>query len=139
MRYKGESMVRAKLEVSAACCRLHATGNLPDEVSIDILKGLQKTSVDRFSSYFAMQLQRVQEANLVPGCQRAWGHHTYYKETEFILIQALEFHKFSQVKELGSGPIQYPCHNCGELGHRVRTCDKPRNEDRIAQNVKKFN
>ncbi len=38
MHYKGERMVRAKLEVSAACCRLHEAGNLPDKVSIDILK-----------------------------------------------------------------------------------------------------
>ena len=84
---------------------------------------------------------------MVPGDQQAWGHLARYKEITFILIEVLEFHhslvienewlipkghKFSQIKELGSGPIQYLCHNCGELGHRIKTCDKPRNEDSIA-------
>ena len=51
MRYKGESMVREKVEVSAACHRLDATGDLPEDVTIDIIKGLTKTSIERFSSY----------------------------------------------------------------------------------------
>ena len=76
MRHKGENVVRAKIEVSAACRCLAATGDLPPSASLDVLKGLQRTSVERFKNFYAAQQIKVKEANLVAGGARAWGHES---------------------------------------------------------------
>ena len=50
-RHKEESVVRAKREVSGAYRRLDGTVDPPSSASIDIIKGLQQTSVERFKKF----------------------------------------------------------------------------------------
>ena len=64
-------MVRAKREVSAACHRLDGTGDLPSSASIDVIKGLQQNSVERFKKFWSIQQHKVEEANLIPRGQQS--------------------------------------------------------------------
>ena len=61
-----------------------------------------------------------------------------------MLTQAHEWHipkgaEFGQMQATTHDPSKYPCHNCGGIVNRVKDCDEPKNEKRIAKNVKKFN
>ena len=49
---KGENVVRVKKELLAVCKRLSASGNLPDETTVDILEGLHKCSNKLFRDLF---------------------------------------------------------------------------------------
>ena len=137
--------------MSAACRRLDGTRDLPSSASIDVIKGLQQTSVERFKKFWSIQQHKVEEANLIPGGQRAWGHETALDKINWILTQALEFYdvlttshewnvpkggKFAQVKVLTYDPSKLPCWNCGKPGCRVRKCSGQKDKKCITE---KFN
>ena len=54
-----------KKELLAACKRLSASGNLPDETTADILEGLQKCSNMLFCDLFGGLAREEQKASLI--------------------------------------------------------------------------
>ena len=142
-RIKGENVVIAKKEVLAVCCRLHSTGELPEETTIDVLKGLKRCSVKSFRDLFDSYLQDATKASLEMSSTRPWGHSNVYDEVEMFMLKAVEYyhnlhtanqwnipkgHKFSVAANA--------CWNCREEGHGATECPKPRNKSELKKTIR---
>ena len=150
-KYPGESVVKAKIPLMAACKRLHAVGQLDDDATTDVLQAFVKCSVPKFVNVFSLMLQECERANILPGGPRIWGHATTMDELTYVVSLAQEhFGNIHQVHEWnvpkgGKGahaatvtPANQTCWNCEKPNCTPSTCSQPRDEARIAKNRKEY-
>ena len=149
-KYPGESVVKAKVPLIAACKRLYAVGQLDDNATTDVLQAFTKCSVPKFVSVFSLMLQECERANIIAGGPRIWGHSTVMDELTYVVSLAQElFGNIHRVHEWnvpkgGKGahaamtPAEQKCWNCEKPGCTPSTCSQPRDEARIAKNRKEY-
>ena len=146
-KLRGESVVLAKKELVAVCKRLDAARDLPEDTPLDIIKGLQKCSVQPFCNYFAHQLHDATKASLnVTTVGAAQGY--VMSEVNEILTEALDlYHSLCTTNQwnipmghkLGAslGTTNVTCWNCGG-NHTLKDCTEPHDEVQIAKSRKEF-
>ena len=141
-RIRGENVVIAKKEVIAVCKRLDCTGDLPDETTIDVLRGLQRVSVVEFRDVFHSYHQEAMKSSLEVSGSRPWGHSTTLEEVVYLMSIALDYYINLNVSGRWSIPKGHKyaaaCWNCDAEDCNVRICKKPKDERKIAANRKKF-
>jgi hypothetical protein len=146
-RIKGENIVTAKHEVLAACRRLYASGNLPNEATIDVLKGLENCSVQAFRDIFALYWQDATKVSLDLISVCPFGFDNCMDKINMFMNKAVDFyhslctsnqwnipkgHKFSAAVTQGK------CWNYKQDGCHTSTCPKPRDEGKYKKNHEEF-
>jgi len=149
-RYQGENVALAKKELLAVCSRLCEAKVLPQETPVDLLTGLSICSVDSFKTLFEHKLQQS-KVDALEG-DRYLTQPEIMAEVRGILSRAVSYYsslstssmwllpqKKQQANVFGtpSGTTNF-CWNCGKQGHGLDQCREPRNEDKIAENRRKW-
>jgi hypothetical protein len=141
-RIRGENVVVAKKEVIAVCKRLDCTGDLPDETTIDVLRGLQRVTVVEFKDVFHSYHQEAMKSALEVSGSRPWGHNSTLEEVIYLMSLALDYYINLNVSGRWTIPKGHKfaaaCWNCDDEHCNVRICTKPKDEKKIAANRKKF-
>ena len=89
---RGESVVVAQCEVVAVARCLDATGDLPDETTVDVLTGLTKCSCPHFREVFKSYLQDAPKESLELTNVRPWGHTRVLDEVIMFMDKALSYY-----------------------------------------------
>ena len=137
----------AKKELVAVCNRLCAARDLPEDTPLDIIKGLQKCSVQPFRDYFAHQLQKAMKVSLNVSTVGAVQSYVMSEVNE-ILTEALDlYHSLCTTNQwnipvghkLGAslGTTNVTCWNCGG-NHTLKDCTEPHDEVQMAKSRKDF-
>jgi uncharacterized membrane protein YgcG len=149
-KYPGESVVKAKIPLMAACKRLYAVGQLDDDATNDVLSAFVKCSVPKFVTVFSLMQQECTRAGIMPGGPRIWGHQTIMDEVTYVVALAVEHfgnintvHEWNVPKGKGAhaaigSPVDQTCWNCGKPNCKPSTCPEPKDEARIAKNRKEY-
>jgi len=90
-KLRGESVIIAKKELVAVCKQLDAARDLPEDTPLDLIKGLQKCSVQSFCHYLSYQLQEATSASmnaLIMGAAQGY----VMSEVNKILTEALDLY-----------------------------------------------
>jgi len=145
--------------VLAVVRRLNEANELPTETVVDVLTGLTLCSVDSFKKLFESYLQDVQKEYLLSTFGRISNKDTL-SQVMFYLNNAAIYYRNLNMSEAwavgdshgrltnmideakgpsgGSGGSRGTCWNCGKPNCNVRICPEPKNEQRIAENMRKF-
>ena len=153
-RIRGESVVVAKRELMAVCKRLDATGDLPDETTLDIIKGMKRCSVKTFRDLFTAYEQEAIKANLEVGDHRPWGHTSVMDEVLWVLQTAVDYfhslnttdawnipkgsHRLNAGYTGGGGGFTRKCWNCNKEGCHAESCPEPKNQEMINKNKDEY-
>ena len=149
-KYPGESVVKAKIPLMAACKRLYAVGQLDDDATTDVLTAFTKCSVPKFVSVFSMMLQESTRAGIMPGGPRVWGHKSIMAEVYHVVALGVEHygnintvHEWNVPKGKGAhaaigSPADNKCWNCGKPNCKPSTCPEPKDEARINKNRQEY-
>lgn len=149
-RYQGENVALARKELLAVCSRLCEAKELPQETPMDLLTGLTLCSVDDFRGLFEHKLQQSRVESLEGN--RHLSQVEIMGEVRVLLNYAAQFYgslnmsdKWNQTKSprvdmfgKPTGTTTSVCWNCGKQGHTVDNCTVPRNEEKIAENRRKW-
>ena len=157
--YEGEDVMKAVSHIRGVIKRLRglertdSTGNVietkvPSDLSKTLLEIFQTSSDTKFNKMFENLFLAGFQASITKG-------EAGYGLPEYILKQAESYYSALYASDYGwTGEVQKknasvftaagaagserPCFNCGGLGHDFASCTKPKNEDRVKQNRKKY-
>jgi hypothetical protein len=137
-KIQGENISIVTKQLRAVCVRLDDIGALPEETPQDILKGLTVCSVQVFKDVFQHQANEER----INALRHIHGSGTRpIERVKQILQEANDLYDSlstsNQWVGYKSGRVS-SCWNCGGP-HGVGKCTKPKDEQRIADNRRKFN
>ena len=146
-RYQGENVALARKELLAVCGRLSEAKELPQETPVDILTGLTLCSVEQFTTLFAHKLQQMKALSLEGN--KHLSQSEIMAEVRVLLSQAAQYYSSLNMSDYWNlprnqrvnavnTPTEIKCWNCGKSGHGLDKCKDARNEDRIAENRRKY-
>eukprot|EP00956_Cyclotella_meneghiniana_P028265 scaffold65213_cov39-Cyclotella_meneghiniana.AAC.4 len=145
-RYTGENVLVVQEELLGVCRRLDAVGALTDEHVMDILTGLSICGNSRFRKKYE-HLKQGAEFNLLP-LEGVTMYSSPLDKIEAILDNAATTYSsfclanqwLKVIKQNIAGVVATvnACWNCGEEGHGVGKCTKPKDQARITKNKEAF-
>jgi hypothetical protein len=136
----------ARKELLAVCSRLAEAKELPQEMPVDLLKGLTLCSVDEFKTLFGHKFQVAKAESLEV------NHHLSQPEimgaVRVLLASAAQYYNSLNMSDNWNLPqnqrlnafgtslgAKNSCWNCGKPDHSLNQCTQPQNEERIAEIV----
>jgi hypothetical protein len=145
-RYTGENVLVVQEELLGVCRRLDAVGALTDEHVMDILTGLGICGNIRFRKKYE-HLKQGAEFNLLP-LEGVTTYSSPLEKIEAILDNAAmtyssyclanQWLRVTKQNIAGIVATVNACWNCGEDGHGVGKCPKPKDQARITKNKEAF-
>ena len=149
-RYTGENVIVASEEVLGVCKRLNSVRALQEDHVLDILMGLSVCSNSRFRATFEHLKQSAELDNLTV-LKSIDPLSSPMDKIEAILEKAVDMYDNLSMAQLWIKPSKHggnalqsiiqavnKCWNCGETGHGVGQCKKPKDQARIEKNRKAF-
>jgi hypothetical protein len=147
--FEGENVERAVSLLRGAERRLRNTeSGVPQDFSKWVLDIFQTSSVDAFNAQFALyngMFSLGRKVTTAPMIQPTPGE--LYRLAEQTYLELVSIDAWTGITTKGSshtgltvGPAPHTlvCWNCGESGHNVSTCSKPKDQQRIAAGRAKF-
>ena len=149
-RYTGENVLLVSEEIIGVCKRLDSVGALQEDHVIDILTGLSICGNSCFRSMFELLRQSADLGNM-NFLDTIDPLDSPMDKLEAVLEKAVDVYDKLCTAQLWIKPgrgggnalnsiVQAVsvCWNCGESGHRVGECKKPRDQKTIDKNKKAF-
>ena len=135
---RGENVAVAEKEINVVCSRLNEVKALPDETIVDVLTGLTNCSVPEFTKLFDFLLQaaRVEALDI-----NATSSGDTLKSIKDIMSKAVDaYHALCTAGKwyVNHTRVSLACWNCGKEGHSCQNCEKPLDQDKIQDAMKKF-
>ena len=148
-RYTGENVMVVEEELQCVGKRLSADGSLTHDHVIDVLTGLCICSNTKFKSVFHHLLSNAELDCLQLVLPNVPLNPTPLETLEAVLDKACDMYNhlcianaWIKVKDrtsaLNTIVVKRNCWNCGEEGHTVGDCTKPRDEATISRNRDAF-
>ena len=142
----GENVLVFSSTAKNICKRLAEVGSLPSDAATDILEGLVKATHKEFSNTFAHFRTLANQSLLSDASLK---NKTVLEKIMMYLTEAEDLYVVYTVNNTwkykhassyftGEGRVDLICFNCGKVGHGVRDCKEPTNQDRIDKNVAEF-
>eukprot|EP00956_Cyclotella_meneghiniana_P009509 scaffold13164_cov56-Cyclotella_meneghiniana.AAC.1 len=144
-RYTGENILVVQEELLGVCRRLDAVGALTEEHVMDILTGLSICGNIRFRKKYE-HLKQGAEFNLFP-LEGVSMYSSPLDKVEGLDNAATTYSSFCLANQwlkvtkqnlAGVVATVNACWNCGEEGHGVGKCPKPKDQARITKNKEAF-
>ena len=131
------------------CSQLCKAKELPQELPVDLLTGLTLCLVSQFTTLFEHKLQQVKAASLEGNTHLS--QFEIMAEVRVILAQAAQYYGSLNMSDYWNlphnqgvnafgapAPVEVKCWNCGKSGHGLDKCKEARNDDKIAENRRKW-
>lgn len=149
-RYTGENIIVVEEEVIGICKRLASVGALLEEHVIDILQGMTICGNARFKDTFKHLKQSADLGHLTI-LEGVTADSTPLEKIEAVMAKGIDMYDMLCLAGVwlpnsdkgGTGGrmntivgMVNACWNCGETGHGVARCPKPKDQARIAKNKK---
>ena len=139
LKYSGENVDTAQVEMTAIATRLSEVGQLPSDAVDDVLEGLKKCSHEEFKNTFS-QFKTLKKQTLL-NVGGLTGSTLENIETIFEQASSL-FTEYCLAEEWNYGDSKQKgyvnsCFNCGG-DHGVRKCPRPIDEAKVERNRKAF-
>ena len=137
-KIKGENVFFAAKQLTAVAKSLARVDALTDEAVGDIMDGLSKGSVTKFTEVF--KLESTMHRSVQTSTTYCGGSQTALTTILAILSKATDLYNSLSTGNswhIPSGGRVHSCWNCGE-DHGVTKCKKPKDQARIQANKKKW-
>ena len=152
--YEGEDVMKAVSHIRGIIKRLRglertdATGHVietkvPSNLSKTLLEIFQTSSDNKFNKMFEHLFLTGFQASITKG-EAGYGQPEYIlkqAESYYSALYALDYGWTGEVQKntksvftaAGETGTDWPCFNCGGLGHDFASCLKPKNEEQVKQ------
>eukprot|EP00956_Cyclotella_meneghiniana_P029569 scaffold72032_cov23-Cyclotella_meneghiniana.AAC.1 len=148
-RYTGENVMVVEEELKCVAKRLAADGLLTQDHVIDVLTGLCICSNAKFKGIFTHLLSNAELDCLHLVLSTIPHNPTPLETLEAVLQKAYDMYDTlniagswiklnNRTNALNTIVIKRNCWNCGDEGHGVSDCPKPRDEAAITKNRNEF-